>query len=201
MPSQASHGWTSTCLSTGCRSYLVLSVLESNKALLYPVDHSWRVWRWPAGLCDLWLHTLLPASWSAIIWSRKTTQEIPSEPPLQNSKQGLWNNFDPVGSCVWYIAFNKNHWQERLTCTASTALQSQISRLSMIDDGFYGWATIQFPILCRSSADLIVSCSLADVTEIVLRCLRPLRIEWFQSSLSVIIQIMSHVTLFRLSCV
>jgi hypothetical protein len=43
------------------------------------------------------------------------TSEIPSEPPLQNSKQGLWNNLNLVGSCIRYIAFNKNDWQDHLS--------------------------------------------------------------------------------------
>lgn len=125
-------------------------VLESNQADYYTNYNSRRVWRRPVGLCDVWLHTLLSASWAAVIWSRKTpqgaysisidayqtaashwpyaynflvsaacTSEIPSEPSLQNPKQGVRNNIDAVGSCVWYIALDENHWQEELlTCAA-----------------------------------------------------------------------------------
>lgn len=124
MPSQASDGWTSTCLSTSCRSYFVLSVLEHDQAIFDPVYNTWPVWRWPAGLRDLWLHTLLPASWPAIIRSCKISQEVPSQPSLQNSNQGLWNNFDPVGSCIWHAAFYQNCRQEHLILTGSSALQN-----------------------------------------------------------------------------
>lgn len=134
MPSQASYGWTSTCLSTCCSSYFVLSVLEPDQAIFDSLYHSWHFWRRPFGLCDLWLHTLLLASWPAIIRSCKTSQEIPSEPSLQNSNQGIWNYFDPVGSCIWHIAFNKKCWQEHLISTESSALQS-ILRVVMIGSG------------------------------------------------------------------
>jgi hypothetical protein len=49
-------------------------VLESSQALYHYVYHSWCVWRWPVGLCDLWLHTLLPASCPSLIRSSKTSE-------------------------------------------------------------------------------------------------------------------------------
>lgn len=49
-------------------------VLEHDQAIFDPVYNTWPVWRWPAGLRDLWLHTLLPASWPAIIRSCKISQ-------------------------------------------------------------------------------------------------------------------------------
>ena len=55
-------------------SWTVSLVLEPDQAIFNSVHHSWLVWRWPVGLCDLWLHTLLLASWSAIIRSCKISQ-------------------------------------------------------------------------------------------------------------------------------
>ncbi|CAL4890768.1 unnamed protein product [Urochloa decumbens] len=52
----------------------------------------------------------------------------PSSDPakyLKNSNKRLWNNFDPVGSCIWHIAFNKKCWQEHLISTGSFALQTK----------------------------------------------------------------------------
>jgi hypothetical protein len=49
-------------------------VLEPNQALFDPIYNSWFVRRWPVGLCDLWLHTLLFASWPTFIGSCKTPQ-------------------------------------------------------------------------------------------------------------------------------
>jgi len=60
------------------------------------------------------------------------TSEVPSQPSLQNSNQGLWNNFDPVGSCIWHAAFYQNCRQEHLILTGSSALQSLIVRLGLL---------------------------------------------------------------------
>ncbi|RWW17299.1 hypothetical protein BHE74_00003603, partial [Ensete ventricosum] len=42
---------------------------------------------------------------------------LPSEPSLQNSKQGVWNNFFTLGLCLWDIAPNKILFLKQLILT------------------------------------------------------------------------------------
>lgn len=155
-------------------------VLEHDQAIFDPVYNSWSVWRWPVGLRDLWLHTLLPASWPAIIRSCKVSQgsffiviteaypaplicvmfhshcpllctsEVPSQPSLQNSNKGLWNNFDPVGSRIWHAAFYENCRQEHLILTGSSALQSSYSDVRLCSHCLCPLFEASFPVpSCR----------------------------------------------------
>ncbi|KAL6643898.1 hypothetical protein ACP70R_018664 [Stipagrostis hirtigluma subsp. patula] len=68
----------------------------------------------------------------------KHLKEIPSEPSLQNSEQGLWNNFNHVGSCIWHATFNKNGGQEHLTFYCIICLAKPNIKIFRIDGGFGG---------------------------------------------------------------
>lgn len=53
---------------------MFLPVLEPGQAHVYAFYRSSIVWGWFAGLCDIWLHPLLLASWTAIRWSAAKSQ-------------------------------------------------------------------------------------------------------------------------------
>nr|CAD1819585.1 unnamed protein product [Ananas comosus var. bracteatus] len=69
-----------------------------------PLHHSRLIWWWPIGLCDVRLHSLLPPSRPTLFRPSEKPQEVSSEPPLQNSKQGLWNYVFALGRRVWDVA-------------------------------------------------------------------------------------------------
>lgn len=53
---------------------VLFSVLESGRILRNSINHTCIIWRWSVGICDVWLHSLLPAPWATIHRPSKTSQ-------------------------------------------------------------------------------------------------------------------------------
>jgi len=66
-----------------CSTYIIIlvfmvnlswPVLEHGQVVFYSFNYSCSFWRWFTGLCDIRLHSLLPAPWSARKWCTKKSQ-------------------------------------------------------------------------------------------------------------------------------
>jgi len=88
-------------------SNVLFSVLEPGRILRNSINHTCIIWRWSVGICDVWLHSLLPAPWTTIHRPSKTSQGEDLMPLIKKSwiSQLLHGNVHKVlipWNFAWY---------------------------------------------------------------------------------------------------